>query len=420
MAPLDAPRADSTDNFTLLPNGQVLYVGGRSPISQSSSMTAELFTPNNCGPEADLALTVTDSPDPAPLDTVSTIQLDVQVTNNGPDDANAAGDPDQVQTIITIPADLTLDAGSLPALCEHDIDPPGSLPGGVVTCDLGTVVNGATPLRALSLLTAGAAPGIKTITTEVRLNGEFDPDFGTNVQTNATIVQSDATPDTDLILTITDTPDPVQLLPGTYSYTLNVDNMGTDVAIDTDVIIQMPMGVTLNSVLPATVSCIGTTTVTCSLGDVDVMMATQVVLNVTATTAGNKTITATAVSTGPNAVPDADEANNTNITETTGVGVNVFTVDLTDDFDDVSPGDGICFGGTVGPGVEEPQGVRCGRPFRKPIQPLVWMSSRLRSITRIFHSKMAPILFGRVARCRALSIPSLLMARRSQILRAPQ
>ncbi len=344
---LETAREDpQRSNGVLLPNGQVFLAGGQGE-GVTSLDTAELYTPNVCGPEADLALTVTDSPDPAQLDTDSTIQLDVQVTNNGPDDANAAGDPDQVQTIITIPADLTLDAGSLPALCEHDIDPPGSLPGGVVTCDLGTVVNGAMPLRALSLLTAGAAPGIKTITTEVRLNGEFDPDFGTNVQTNATIVQSDATPDTDLILTITDTPDPVQLSPGTYSYTLNVDNMGTDVAIETVVTVEIPDGVTLDSTSFPGGSCsidsgTGPLTTQCSIGDVDVMTATQVVLNVTATTVGSKTLTATAVSTGLNAVPDADEANNTNITETTAVGLSVFMVNSTLDGGDAVPGDGMC------------------------------------------------------------------------------
>ena len=100
-------------------------------------------------------------------------------------------------------------------------------------------------------------------------------------------------------MTITDTPDPV-VAPFTYDYTLNVDNMGTDVAIGTVVTADIPAGLTLNSTsFPGGGTCLpdsgaGPLTTTCTLGDLDVLTAMQIMLDVTAAAPGSKTLTASA------------------------------------------------------------------------------------------------------------------------------
>ncbi len=335
MAPLNFPRSNSSEFFSVLPNGQVLVIGGSSSTSVADLSTAELYTPNLCGPESDLVLTVTDSPDPVTVGT--SLQVDVQVLNGGPDDdaAEVKADTDFSST------DLTFATGGQDPDCTEGTGPMS----GHVTCQFGLITKGAEPLRTIIFDTTTAMPGIKAITSTVENVDEFDPDFGNNTQINTFIMQS-ANPTTDLILTITDTPDPVPLSPGMYSYTLTVDNMGTDVAIATVVTADIPTGVTLDSATFPGGTCSGTgagpATATCNVGDVDVLSATQIILNMTPTTAGTKTLTATAGSTGPNAVPDLDDSNNTNITETTSVGLKTFTVNSVLDGGDAVPGDGLC------------------------------------------------------------------------------
>ena len=67
-----------------LPDGTVLVAGGRRSISQIFS-SAERFIPNICGPESDLAVTVVDNPDPVVV--LGTLVYQIDVTNDGPDDA---------------------------------------------------------------------------------------------------------------------------------------------------------------------------------------------------------------------------------------------------------------------------------------------------------------------------------------------
>ena len=325
-----------------LANGQVLVVGGtiektftQTQTLETPTSTAELYTPNICGPEADIAMVVDEVQDPVAVGVGgSPLQYNIDLTNNGPDDAA------QVEFTLTVPEGATFDSAT-GATCSEA--------GGVVSCSVGPLANSTTVMPAVIFLTNTATPGIESSDIEVQLVGEFDPDFGNNAETETTIFQS-SNPETDLVLTITDTPDPVALSPGTYSYTLNVDNMGTDVAIATVVAADIPEGVTLDSTSFPGGTCVpdagvGPLTTGCTIGDLDVLTGTQVVLNVTATTEGMKTLTVNANSTGPNAVPDADSTNNTDIAETTlvaGAGQHIFVVDSNLDTGEANPGDGVC------------------------------------------------------------------------------
>ncbi len=101
-------------------------VGLNVPILNDSSA---LLWSTAAGPTADLAVTKTDSPDPVAVG--STLTYTVNVTNNGPADATG------VILTDTLPAGVTfVSATSSQGSCTHS--------GGIVTCTLGTLANGAT------------------------------------------------------------------------------------------------------------------------------------------------------------------------------------------------------------------------------------------------------------------------------------
>jgi uncharacterized repeat protein (TIGR01451 family) len=123
----------------LLPNGQVLYAGGRRDFycgqyaCSEDTAKAELYTPYVDlvvgSPEADLALTKTDPPGRAP--TGRNLTYTLTVTNNGPDAASGVTVVDQLPPSVTF-VSATPSQGS----CGHS--------SGTVTCNLGTMGNGAT------------------------------------------------------------------------------------------------------------------------------------------------------------------------------------------------------------------------------------------------------------------------------------
>ena len=321
----------------LEPEGQVLVVGGAS-TNNGSLNTAELYTPNLCGPEADITLVVDEVQDPVAVGVGgSPLQYNIDLTNNGPDDAA------QVEFTLTVPEGATFDSAT-GATCSEA--------GGVVSCSVGPLANAGTVMAAVIFQTNTATPGIRSSDIEVQLVGEFDPDFGNNAETETTIFQS-TNPETDLVVSITDTPDPVNV-GGTYRYTLNVDNMGTDVAIATLVAADIPEGVTLDSTSFPGGTCVpdtgvGPLTTGCQIGDLDVFTGTQIVLNVTATTEGMKAFTATATS---DAVPDVDGTNNTDIAENTfvaGAGQRIFVVNDVGDAGDFDLADDVCSIANNGP-----------------------------------------------------------------------
>jgi uncharacterized repeat protein (TIGR01451 family) len=89
-----------------------------------------------------------------------------------------------------------------------------------------------------------------------------DPANANNEASAATAV----TPTADLQLTKTDSPDPVQT-GDQLTYTLTVHNAGPSTASDVSVSDPLPSNVTLVSASASQGSCSGTTTVTCSLGN---------------------------------------------------------------------------------------------------------------------------------------------------------
>jgi uncharacterized repeat protein (TIGR01451 family)/CSLREA domain-containing protein len=117
----------------------------------------------------------------------------------------------------------------------------------------------------------------------------------------------------DLIVTQTDSPDPVSP-GGSLSYTVTVKNAGPHRAFNVSLTDKLPTGVTYTGATGAT--CNETNgTVTCGLGTILSGASISVTLNLTVgpTTIGTLTNTASVTSTTTDPTP----ANNTNITETT-------------------------------------------------------------------------------------------------------
>ncbi len=195
-------------------------------------------------PAADLALTKSDAPDPVQAGELLTYTLGVH--NAGPQDAPG------VTVTDTLPAGVLFDSATpTQGTCSEA--------SGIVTCELGTVANGAD---------AGADVKVRPqeggqITNQATVaSGIGDPASADNSASAVTTVA----PVADLSLTKTDDPDPVlagQLL----TYTLAVHNAGPSSAANVQLTDNLPAGVTFESVTATQGSCSESAgTVECALG----------------------------------------------------------------------------------------------------------------------------------------------------------
>ena len=121
-------------------------------------------------PGADLSLTKTDAPDPVLVGDHLTYTL--TVTNHGP------GDATDVTLTDTLPPSVVFVSSSPGA-------PTCSASAGTVTCDLGTLTNGAS--ATVTLTVRPTATGTISNTAQVAGN-ETDPDEANNTDTEATTV----------------------------------------------------------------------------------------------------------------------------------------------------------------------------------------------------------------------------------------
>ncbi|MFQ5900770.1 MAG: DUF11 domain-containing protein [Thermodesulfobacteriota bacterium] len=128
-------------------------------------------------PAADLSVTKTDSPDPAVVG--NNITYTVTITNNGPDDATGVTLTDTLPGSVTF-ISATPDQGS----CSEA--------GGIVTCNIGAMTNGASV--TVTIVVTPITAGTITNTADVTAN-ETDPDTGNNSVGENTMV-SDSEDDT--------------------------------------------------------------------------------------------------------------------------------------------------------------------------------------------------------------------------------
>jgi uncharacterized repeat protein (TIGR01451 family) len=242
---------------TIVVTPQAAAVG---TINNSASVTAAEFDPNAANNtnitqgtvvvgSADLIVTKADSPDPVRVG--NNLTYTITINNNGPNDAT------NVVLTDTLPANVTF-VSSTPG------SPTCTQSGGVVTCNLGTINNGANTIVTIVVTPQAAAVGTINNTASAS-SAEQEPNPADNSATESTTVQ----PVADLALTKTDSPDPVPVGQN-LTYTLTVTNNGPNSATGVTLTDTLPAGVTFVSATPGAPTCTAAGgVVTCNLGTIN-------------------------------------------------------------------------------------------------------------------------------------------------------
>lgn len=254
--------------------------------------------------QADLALTKTGTPNPVLAG--NNLTYTITVTNNGPATATNVSMKD------TFPANTSFVSITTPGgwACPA----PSA---GVQTCTNASVAANATATFTLVLkVTVGTVPGTAlTNSATVSSSSTTDP---TNANNTATSTSNVASPtQSDVAILKTASPEPVDQ--GTnLTYTLQVTNNGPAVATGVAVTDVLPAEVTFSSVsIPASQgSCsytVATTTVSCTLSNMNVGGLVIITINVNAAsfssaTLSSNTATVTSTTSDPNATNNSSTA----------------------------------------------------------------------------------------------------------------
>lgn len=246
-------------NPTLLngPDGvvqQSFFIGASTNDPVGTNNTLQVFT-NYTTPDADLAVTNSDSPDPvAPGGTITYTQT---ITNNGPDTAV------NVTFGQSVPAGTVFASFSAPAGWTCPTPAVGS-PGSIV-CTKPTMLSGES--GAFTLVVTVTANSGSIGSTVVGDSDTYDPDSLDNQATVFTNVISPDSADLSITKTTAATSAPSG---STYTYTITVSNAGPNGATNVVMTDTLPAQLTFQSITtPAGFTCttpaVGSTgTITCN------------------------------------------------------------------------------------------------------------------------------------------------------------
>ncbi|MCI0615146.1 PQQ-dependent sugar dehydrogenase, partial [bacterium] len=255
------------------------------------------------GTNSNLALTVTDNPDPVFQNTTLTYTL--TVTNNGPKTANS------VVLIDELPASVTFISSSN-GNCVHN--------NGIVTCNLNNMNNGASIQFTIDVMPTALGPIDNYAIVSANEN---DPDATDNSDTETT--QVIPLTGTELALTKSDSADPIDI-GANLTYTIQVTNNGPEDATGVTVTDTLPGSVTFVSASPGCSEASGT--VTCVIGNLDAGSNVSVQIDVIPTQAGAISNTATVTGNESDPFP----ANNSDTEDTLVTDPNACM--FCDDFND--------------------------------------------------------------------------------------
>lgn len=316
--PSFAVGASSVFTVVLKASGLGVHDGTVQTSFTTGSSIADPNNANNTDVEVtgydavtvNVGVTATDSPDP--VNAGSNITYTGTVTNAGPDAAP--------NTTLTIALHSNLLFQSLSAPSGFSCTTPAVGANGLITCTIASFPNGGSaPFSIVAQVNPAIANGpdgfIQTGFV-IGSNGAGDTAAANN---EITVTTQYLTPDADLSVTNTDTPDPVAT-GGTITYTQTVTNNGPDTAMNVTVTEALSPSVGFVSlVAPAGYSCttpavgasgaITCTTASLTSGASGVF---TVVVNVIATSGTvSNTITADAVTYDPDASDDSATAGTT-------------------------------------------------------------------------------------------------------------
>jgi len=256
--------------------------------------------------QADLALTKVGTPNPVLAG--NNITYTIVVTNNGPGTASTVVMTD------TLPANTSVVSITPPATPTGWTCPPAA--GGLQTCVNASLAASTTSTFTLVLkVTAGTAPGTVITNSATVSSATSDPTSTNNTASTTTNVASPTQADVSILKTAS--PEPVDQ--GTnLTYTLQVTNNGPAVATGVTVTDVLPSQVTYTSVsIPsAQGSCnytSATTTVSCSLNNMNVGALVIITINVNAatfssSTTSSNTATVSATTSDPNSTNNSSTA----------------------------------------------------------------------------------------------------------------
>jgi uncharacterized repeat protein (TIGR01451 family) len=277
---LTAGVANSGSSGALNTAGSYSYqasYGGDSNYTGSTG-TCEPFTVSASTTPADLSIDKTASPDQVGVN--GTLTYTLTVKNHGPGTATGVTVSDPLPATTTFVSDATSQ---------------GSCAGTTrVTCDVGTLANGAT--ATITIRVTATTAGTITNTATVAGN-QTDPRPGNNTDSVTTRVVAP-----DLDLRKTGSPNPVRA-GATLTYTITVHNGGPGAATGVSVNDPLPTGESYQSASSSQGSCgEAAGTVTCAVGTLATGAAATITIKVTPTSRGTLTNTASvsATETGSN------------------------------------------------------------------------------------------------------------------------
>ena len=186
-------------------------------------------------PSADIALTKTDSADP--VDPGGSYSYDLVVTNNGPDDAT------NVLVSDSVPTGLTVDGTSTASgTC--------SASGNDVSCDLGSLANGATWTIAVHVKVEPTHPAGSVSDPATVSATENDPNNANNAATQDTTIDVPASGTADLQIEKT-VKSATADRGGDATYEITVTNNGPDDATNVVATDSLPSGLAFVSADPS-------------------------------------------------------------------------------------------------------------------------------------------------------------------------
>jgi len=216
-------------------------------------------------------------------------------------------------------ANLVVLEDNLPAGLTFVTSTPsqGSYTAGTGTWDVGTLASGASATLSVQMTNTVNTPVIRTVTKIAATEDDFIT--GNDA---ASVVLNPATPNADLALSKITSQEPVSSGLD-FNYVVVVTNLGAGNATGVVMTDDLPAGVTLVTATPSQGSCSGTTTVTCTLGNLLVGGSATIDIVVTKNDPGSVTNTASVA--GNEADPNPD--NNSNMAITTPVELMTFSVE---------------------------------------------------------------------------------------------